>query len=137
MAKIGKRKLVGIVFVDVVGYSKLIEARETATIVELRAHRRELIDPTIKEFSGRIVKTIGDGLLLEFLSVVDAVQCALALQEGIAIRNREISEDIQFRFRLGVHLGDVIEEEGDLFGNGVNIAARLDVFGDARRDCNL
>ncbi len=104
---------------------------EAGTLSALRAHRSELIDPLIAEHGGRIVKTMGDGLLLEFPSVVEAVACTLAMQQGMAERNVGIADDIAIRFRIGIHLGDVIVEGGDIFGDGVNIAARLQEIGKA------
>ncbi len=111
---------------DVVGYSRLMGADETGTLAALRAHRSELIDPLIDKHGGRIVKTMGDGLLLEFPSVVAAVECAIATQEGIAERNEGIPDNEAIRFRIGVHVGDVIIEGDDIFGDGVNIAARIE-----------
>jgi adenylate cyclase len=121
-----QRRLAAIVAVDVVGYSRLMGADETGTLAGLRAHRSALVDPLIARHGGRIVKTTGDGLLLEFPSVVAAVQCAIAAQEGIAERNRGIPEDRAIRFRIGVHVGDIIIEGDDIFGDGVNIAARIE-----------
>jgi TolB-like protein len=125
------RKLAAIVSADVVGYSRLMGENEAATLNALRAHRSELIDPLIAEHGGRIVKTMGDGLLLAFPSVVEAVACAVAVQQGMAERNADVADDIAVRFRIGVHLGDVIVEGGDIFGDGVNIAARLQEISEA------
>ena len=120
-----ERKLAAILNADVVGYSRLMGEDEAGTLAALNAHRAELIDSTITEHSGRIVKTTGDGLLVEFASVVDAVQCAVELQRGIAERNLQIPEASRVIFRIGINLGDVIVEGEDIFGDGVNVAARL------------
>ncbi len=109
-----------------VGYSGLMERDETGTLAALKAHRAELIDPQIAEHDGRIVKLMGDGALVEFASVVDAVECAVAIQRGMAARNLEVPEDTRIVLRIGVHLGDVIVEGDDIYGEGVNIAARLE-----------
>ncbi len=124
MAKGTQRRLAAIVSADVVGYSRLMGRDEAGTLRRLNARRSELIDPMIEKHSGRIVKTTGDGLLLEFQSVVAAVECSIAVQEGMAERNADADDDA-IRFRIGVHLGEVIVEGGDIFGDGVNIAARL------------
>jgi adenylate cyclase len=121
-----QRRLAAIVVADVVGYSRLMGADESGTLAALRKHRYELIDPLIDKHGGRLVKTTGDGLLMEFPSVVAAVQCAIATQEGIAERNEGIPDDEAIRFRIGVHVGDVIIEGDDIFGDGVNIAARIE-----------
>src|ERR1043165_188367 len=120
-----QRRLAAIVSADVAGYSRLMCRDEGGTSAALRAHRRELIDPKIAEYGGRIVKTTGDGLLLEFPSVVDAVRSAVAVQRLMAERNADIAADRQMQLRLGIHLGDVIIDGDDIFGDGVNIAARL------------
>src|SRR5687768_16831688 len=122
-----ERRLAAILAADVVGYSSLMERDETGTLERLKAHRKELIEPLIAEYRGRIVKLIGDGALCEFASVVDAVACAVAIQRGMAERERDVPEDERIRFRIGVNLGDVVlEEDGDLYGDGVNVAARLE-----------
>ncbi len=125
MAQGTQRKLAAIVSADVVGYSRLMGADEIGTLDALRNHRAELIDPLIDRHGGRIVKAMGDGLLLEFPSVVEAVQCALEIQDGMADRNAEVAPDRRIAFRIGVNLGDIIIEGDDIFGDGVNIAARL------------
>ena len=121
-----QRRLTAILACDVAGYSRLIGEDEEGTLARLKAHRRELIDPKIAEHSGRIVKTTGDGILAEFASIVDAVRCAVAIQRGMAERNKAVPERKQIEFRIGAHFGDVILEDGDIFGDGVNIAARLE-----------
>jgi class 3 adenylate cyclase len=123
--KPAQRRLAAILAADVVGYSRLMSVDEMGTLTSLKAHRRELIDPTIAGHHGRIVKTTGDGALVEFGSVVDAVQCAVAIQRGMLNRNAGISEDKRVVFRIGVNVGDIIIDDGDIFGDGVNIAARL------------
>ncbi len=120
-----QRRLSAIVSADVAGYSRLMGVDEAGTLRRLNAHRAELIDPLITRHGGRIVKTSGDGLLLEFSSVVAAVTAMVAVQDGMAARNVDTAEDEAIRFRIGVHLGDVIVEGDDIFGDGVNIAARL------------
>jgi TolB-like protein/class 3 adenylate cyclase len=121
-----ERKLTAILAADVVSYSRLMEADEAGTLAALKAHREDLIDPEIAEHHGRIVKLMGDGALVEFASVVDATNCALAIQDGMAGRNENVPEDRRVTFRIGVHLGDVMVEGDDLYGDGVNVAARLE-----------
>ena len=125
-----QRKLTAIVSADVVGYSRLMGRDEAGTLRRLNAHRSELIDELIEKRGGRIVQTTGDGLLLEFPSVVAAVECCVAVQKGMAERNADAGDEA-IRFRIGVHLGDVIVEGDDIFGDGVNIAARLQEIGEA------
>jgi adenylate cyclase len=125
MSEVTQRRLAAIVSADVVGYSRLVGKDEAGTIATLRAHRSELIDPKIAEHGGRIVKTMGDGLLLEFQSVVGATQCAVEVQEGMAERNRAVEEDRRITFRVGINLGDIIIDGEDILGDGVNVAARL------------
>jgi adenylate cyclase len=121
-----ERRLAAILATDVVGYSRLMGEDEAGTLAALKAHRAALIDPAIAERRGRIVKLMGDGSLVEFASVVDAVACAVAIQEGMRARNEGVPEDRRMAFRIGVHLGDVIVEGDDLYGDGVNVAARLE-----------
>jgi TolB-like protein/class 3 adenylate cyclase len=123
------RRLMAILAADVAGYSRLMGADEEGTLARLKAHRRELVDPKIAEYRGRIVKTTGDGLLVEFGSVVDAVRCAAEIQRGMLDRDRgDVPEDRRISFRIGVNLGDVIVDGGDIFGDGVNVAARLEAL---------
>ncbi len=121
-----ERRLAAILAADVVGYSRLMELDEVGTLAALKTHRKELIDPAIAEHRGRIVKLMGDGTLVEFASVVDAVTCAAAIQKGMTGRNDSVTEDRHFELRIGVHLGDIIVEGADIYGEGVNIAARLE-----------
>jgi adenylate cyclase len=121
------RKLAAILAADVVGFSRLASANEDRTLARLRALRSDLIDPTLAVHKGRVVKRTGDGAIVEFRSVVDAVRCAIEVQNAMAERNSGVPEDQRIEFRIGVHLGDVVEEDdGDLMGDGVNIAARLE-----------
>ena len=120
------RKLAAILVSDVVGYSRLAGADEDRILARLRALRSDLIDPTIAVHHGRVVKRTGDGSIVEFRSVVDAVNCAIEVQRAMVERNAGVAPDKRIEFRIGIHLGDVVEEsDGDLMGDGVNIAARL------------
>ena len=121
-----QRRLAAILAADVAGYSRLMGEDEEGTLAALISHRTELIEPCIAEHRGRVVKTNGDGLLAEFVSVVDAIKCAVAFQEGMADRNSDTPEDRRIEFRIGVNLGDVMVQDDDVFGDGVNIAARLE-----------
>src|SRR5258708_35670788 len=121
-----ERRLAAILAADIAGYSRLMGAGEEGTLARLKARRRELIDPKIAAHRGRIVKTTGDGLLVEFPSAVEAVACAISVQRGIAARNEGVAEDKRVIFRIGVNVGDIISEAGDIFGDGVNVAARLE-----------
>ena len=132
------RKIAAILVSDVVGYSRLAGADEDRILARLRALRSDLIDPTIAVHHGRIVKRTGDGSLIEFRSVVDAVRCAIEVQNGMVERNAGLPPERRIEFRVGIHLGDVVEEsDGDLMGDGVNIAARLEGHRQARRDLPL
>ena len=122
------RRLSAILAADVVGYSRLMGADEAGTLARLKAVRDQLIDRTIAEHHGRIVKTTGDGLLVEFASVVDAVDGAVKLQRALAERNAAIADDRRIVLRIGVNLGDVIVDGDDIFGDGVNVAARLEAM---------
>jgi len=121
-----ERRLVAILAADVAGYSRLIEADEEGTLGRLKALRAEAIDPKIAGHHGRIVKTTGDGLLVEFASVIDALRCAAEVQTAIAESNAPLPPDRRIEFRIGIHQGDIVVEDGDIFGEGVNIAARLE-----------
>src|SRR5689334_18322979 len=122
------RRLAAILAADVAGYSRLMGADEEGTHERLKAHLSELVDPKIGEHRGRVVKNTGDGFLAEFPSVVDAVRCAVEIQRGMAEREPKLPEERRIKFRIGVNLGDVIVEEHDIFGDGVNIAARLEAL---------
>ncbi len=124
------RRLAAILAADVAGYSRLMGADEEGTHKRLQAHFRQLVDPKIEEHRGRIVKNTGDGLLAEFASVVDAVRCAAEVQRGMMDREPEVPDDRRIRFRIGINLGDVIAEDDDIFGDGVNVAARLEALSD-------
>jgi adenylate cyclase len=129
------RRLAAIVSADVVGYSLLMGRDDSATLAGLKAHRREVIDPKIAEYGGRIVKTTGDGLLLEFPSVVDAVRCAVDVQRGMAERNTDMPADRRIEFRIGINVGDIIIDGDDIFGDGVNVAARLQTLAEPGGIC--
>jgi adenylate cyclase len=130
-----ERKLAAILAADVAGYSRLMGADEEGTHERLKAHLRQIVHPKLKEYRGRIVKNTGDGILVEFPSVVDAVRCAAEIQRAMIDRNAEISEDKRIVFRIGVNLGDVIVEPEDIFGDGVNIAARIEALAEPGGIC--
>ena len=121
-----ERRLAAILAADVAGYSRLMGMDEEGTLVQLKGHRQALLDPKIEEHRGRIVKTTGDGMLVEFASVVDAVRCAVEVQRGMSERNAGVNVDKRIEFRVGINLGDIIIDNDDIFGDGVNIAARLE-----------
>jgi TolB-like protein len=121
-----ERRLAAILAADMVGYSRLMEADEAGTIARQKAHRAELIDPQVAEHGGRIVKTTGDGLLVEFASVVDAVACAAAVQQAMAEREADVAEERRIRYRVGINVGDIVIDGDDILGDGVNLAARLE-----------
>ncbi len=123
-----QRRLAAILAADVVGYSRLMGSDEIGTLTSLKSHRRELVDAGITEHHGRIVKTTGDGMLGEFTSVVDAVACAVNIQRSMVKRNAGISQEKQIVFRIGINVGDIIIDGDDIFGDGVNIAARLEAL---------
>src|SRR5438477_4095211 len=129
------RRLAAILAADVAGYSRLMGADEEGTLERHKAHRREFVDPKIKEHRGRIVKTTGDGTLVEFPSVVDAVRCAVEIQRAMVDRNAKTSEDKRIAFRTGINLGDVIIDGDDIYGDGVNIAARLEALAEPGGIC--
>ncbi len=130
-----ERKLAAILAADVVGYSRLMGEDEAGTRTRFNSHLHELIEPAIANCRGRIVKTMGDGLLVEFSSVVDAVQCAVDVQKGLAERNADEPDDRRIEFRIGVNSGDVIIEGDDIHGDGVNVAARLEALADPGGIC--
>src|SRR6266850_8217120 len=121
-----QRRLAAILAADVVGYSRLMGTDEIGTITSLKSHRRELVDSGIAEHRGRIVKTTGDGMLVEFASVVDAVSCAVHIQRSMVRRNVAVPKEKQIVFRIGINIGDIIIDGDDIFGDGVNIAARIE-----------
>src|SRR6266852_253700 len=121
-----ERRLAAILAADVAGYSRLVEADEEGTLGRLKALRAEVIDPKIAGHKGRIVKTTGDGMLVEFASVVDALRCAAELQTAMAESNAPLPPDRRIEFRIGINMGDIVVEDGDIFGEGVNVAARLE-----------
>ena len=130
-----ERRLAAILAADVAGYSRLMGVDEEGTLARLKALRRELADPKIKEHRGRIVKTTGDGLLIEFASVVDAVRCAVEVQREMAERNADVSPDGRIEFRMGINLGDIMKDGRDIYGDGVNVAARLEALAEPGGIC--
>jgi adenylate cyclase len=129
------RRLAAILAADVAGYSRLMGIDEEGTLERLKAHRRELGDPKIREHDGRIVKTTGDGVLVEFSSVVDAVRCAAEIQRAMAFRDINAAEDRCIKFRIGINLGDIIVEGDDIYGDGINVAARLEALAEPGGIC--
>ena len=121
-----QRRLTAILAADIAGYSRLMGADEEGTLAQLKAHRHALLDPKIEEHQGRIVKTTGDGMLAEFASVVDALRCAIEIQRGMLERNADVPQERRIEFRVGINLGDIIIDGGDIYGDGVNVAARLE-----------
>ncbi len=130
-----QRRLSAIVSADVAGYSRLMGSDESGTLAALKTYRRDVIDPKIAEYGGRIVKTTGDGLLLDFPSVVDAVRCAVDFQRGMTERNASVPVDRRLDFRIGINVGDIIIDEDDIYGDGVNIAARLQALAEPGGIC--
>src|SRR5215470_508863 len=120
------RRLAAIFAGDIAGYSRLMGADEEGTLSRLNAHRREFLEPKIADYRGRIVKRTGDGVLIEFASAVDATRCAVEIQRGMIERNAPVPQDKRIELRIGIHVGDIIIEDGDIFGDGVNIASRLE-----------
>jgi TolB-like protein/class 3 adenylate cyclase len=121
-----ERRLAAVLAADVAGYSRLMGRDEEGTLAQLKSFRKSLVDPAISEHRGRIVKTTGDGMLVEFASAVDAARCAVEVQRGMAKQNSVVPQDVRIEFRIGIHVGDIIIDENDIFGDGVNIAARLE-----------
>src|SRR3954452_7134751 len=130
-----ERRLAAILVADVAGYSRLMGEDEEGTLAALKAIRRELSDPKIKEHRGRIVKTTGDGVLVEFASVVDAVRCAVEIQREMAVRNAGTPDPKRIELRIGINLGDIIIDGRDIFGDGVNVAARLEALAEPGGIC--
>jgi adenylate cyclase len=125
-----ERRLAAILAADVAGYSRLMGIDEEGTLRQLKTHRKELVDPKITEYRGRIVKTTGDGMLVEFVSVVDAVRCAVDIQRNMVERNAEVPTEQRIQFRVGINVGDIISDNDDIYGDGVNVAARLEALAD-------
>src|ERR1700686_5490600 len=121
-----ERRLAAILAADVAGYSRLMGTNEEGTLAQLKEHRRELGDPKIKEHRGHIIKTTGDGMLVEFASAVDAVRCAVEVQREMGKQNASVPQELRIEFRIGIHVGDIIIDDNDIFGDEVNIAARLE-----------
>jgi len=130
-----ERRLAAILIADIVGYSRLMGEDETATLLAMQEHRFALIDPTIGQHRGRIIKSMGDGLLVEFHSIHDAVECSVAIQRGLVVRNQSTSENRRISYRMGINLGDVIIQGEDVYGDGVNIAARLQEIAEPNGVC--
>ena len=125
-----ERRLAAILAADIAGYSRLMGVDEEGTLRQLKAHRKELVDPKITEHRGHIVKTTGDGMLVEFVSVVDAVRCAVDIQRSMVERNAEVPTETRIQFRIGINVGDIISDDNDIYGDGVNVAARLEALAD-------
>src|SRR5215216_2254700 len=130
-----ERRLAAVLAADMVGYSRLMEVDESGTLARLKTHRLELVDPAIAKNRGRIIKTTGDGLLVEFQSVTDAVLCAAEIQRRMARRNSDVSPARMIQFRIGINVGDVIVDDTDIFGDGVNIAARMEALAEPGEIC--
>ena len=130
-----EHRLAAVLAADMAGYSRLMEADERGTLARLKTHRIELIDPAIAKNQGRIIKTTGDGMLVEFQSVADAVRCAAEVQIRMRRRNADVPDDGRIQFRIGINLGDIIFDEGDIYGDGVNVAARLEQMADVGGVC--
>ena len=130
-----ERRLAAVLALDMVGYSRLIGVDEQGTLATFRRHRSDIINPRAAQYHGRVVKLTGDGALMEFASVVDSVCFAVEMQSALRRENSDISEDRQFRYRIGVNIGDIILDEGDIYGDGVNVAARLQELADPGGIC--
>src|SRR5438105_4105239 len=130
-----EQRLAAVLAADMVGYSRLMGLDERGTLARLRTHRIELIDPAIAKNQGNIIKTTGDGMLVEFQSVADAVRCAVEVQDRMRRRNSDLPDERRMEFRIGINLGDIIFEEGDIYGEGVNVAARVEQLADPGGIC--
>jgi adenylate cyclase len=130
-----EHRLAAVLAADMAGYSRLMEADETGTLARLRTHRIELVDPAIAKNNGRVIKTTGDGMLVEFQSVTDAVRCAVEIQERMKRRNSDVPKERRMEFRIGINLGDIIFDNDDIFGDGVNIASRIEQLADIGGIC--
>src|SRR5215469_7089988 len=126
-----RRRLAAILAADVVGYSRMMQADEAGTLAALKARRTEMLQPLVSMHHGRIIKILGDGVLVEFASAVEAVSCAVALQEAMAVANEGAEDNRRVVLRIGINLGDVMVEGGDLYGDGVNVAARIEALAEA------
>ena len=126
-----QRRLAAILAADVVGYSRMMGANETGTLTALKALDKDILQPLMTKHSGRVVKLMGDGVLAEFASAVNAVECAVEMQKSMAANNKDAPEEQKIILRIGINLGDVIVDGGDLYGDGVNVAARLEEIGRA------
>jgi adenylate cyclase len=122
----GERRLTAILAADVAGYSRLMGVDEEGTLAQLKAHRRAVVDPKIGQHRGRIVKTTGDGMLVEFASILEAVSCAVEVQHAMVKRNQAVPQEKRIEFRIGINVGDVIIDGNDIFGDGVNVVRELD-----------
>src|SRR3954463_7499808 len=129
------RHLAAILAADVAGYARLMGENEEGTLALLRVGRREIAEPRIRDFRGRIVKSTGDGFLVEFASVVDAVRCAVEMQQAMAERNATVPAERRVEFRIGINLGDIVAEDHDIYGDGVNVAARLEALAEPAGIC--
>jgi adenylate cyclase len=130
-----QRRLAAILAADVAGYSRLVRSDETGTLAALRAHREDVIEPQVAQHEGRIVKLMGDGLLAEFPSAVNAVMCAIEIQRAMAERHADLPEGRRIRYRIGINIGDIVVEGDDILGDGVNVAARLQALAPAVGIC--
>ena len=130
-----ERRLAAVLAADVAGYSRLMGVDEEGTLARLKAVRKIIVDPSIAAHHGRIVKTTGDGMLVEFASAVDAVRCAIEVQRGMTAHSLDVPQEKRIEFRIGIHVGDIIIDESDIFGDGVNIAARLEGIADPGGVC--
>jgi len=130
-----ERRLAAILAADIAGYSRLMGIDEEGTLAALKDHRRAVVDPKIAEHRGRIVKTTGDGMLVEFVSVVDAVRCAVDVQRRMLERNAAVAPDRRIQFRVGINVGDIISDDNDIYGDGVNVAARLEALAEPGGIC--
>jgi TolB-like protein/class 3 adenylate cyclase/Tfp pilus assembly protein PilF len=130
-----QRRLAAILAADVAGFSRSMGIDEEGTLAQLKAHRRDLVDPKVNEYQGRIVKTVGDGILVEFASVVDALRCAIDIQHAMVARNADVRPEKRIEFRIGINVGDIIVDGGDIYGDGVNVAARLEGLAEPNGIC--
>ena len=130
-----ERRLAAVLAADVAGYSRLMGRNEELTLAKLKSFRKTLVDPAIVAHHCRIVKTTGDGMLVEFASAVDAARCAVEVQRDMGAQNVDVPQDLRIEFRIGIHVGDIIIDENDIFGDGVNIAARLEGIADPGGVC--